>query len=150
MGKKLLIIMTIICMMCSSVFMLSGCSGKKSTDKNIDPQNVLESVRPPKGFVLYGSWIDEKSDDISMEITEIGDDEYDVTILQRSGESKSAQWEFSGKFDREGGFLSYEDCIKTEHVFDEDGNILGGGTIERSVRNNQAAGAASNEEVLHG
>ena len=129
MGKKLFAIMMIICMMCSSLFVMAGCSGKKANkdkdldkDKVVDPQDVLKSVRPPEGFVLDGIWVDEKGEDTTMEITKTGDDEYDVVIFIASSESKSTEWNFSGKFDREGGLLSYENGVRTEHAFDEDGN----------------------------
>ena len=129
MGKKLFAIMMIICMMCSSLFVMAGCSGKKANkdkdldkDKVVDPQDVLKSVRPPEGFVLEGIWIDKNDEDATMDITKTGDDEYEVEIFCGSSESKSTEWNFSGKFDREGGFLSYEDGVKTEHVFDDEGN----------------------------
>ena len=126
MKKRLFIGIILLITICALSCMFTGCSSKSDNKANtdeIDPKNVLESVRPPEDFVLEGSWSDESSGRAAMDITKgKGEDEYEVLITWANGAAEKVSWKFSGTFDREGGFLSYEDCVKTTITFDENDN----------------------------
>ena len=126
MKKRLFTGIILLITICALSCMFTGCSSKSDNNANkdeVNPGNVLESVRPPKDFVLEGSWSDENSQRAVMDITKgKGEDEYEVLISWANGAAEKISWQFSGTFDREGGFLSYEDCVKTVHTFDENDN----------------------------
>ncbi len=121
MKKTLLIALALIMAVSMAAFVLTGCgqSESKKSEEEVK-EDVLESVVPPEGFELEGSWQDENSQRAMMDIKKTGaKDEYEVLISWGSSATESTSWQFTGTFDREGGFLYYKNCVKTNLTFDE-------------------------------
>ena len=124
MKKTLIITLALLISISSMAAVLTGCSSEsKAKDPDDIKKEALETVVPPEGFVLEGSWYDETSQRASMDITPTGkDDEYEILVSWGNGAAETITWQMSGTFDREGGFLYYDNCVKTVHRFDENDN----------------------------
>ena len=91
------------------VIILASCGNSAEPVSSVDP---VDRVVPPEDFVLAGDWQDETSQRAAMTIFENGD-KYDVEISWANSADETVFWNFSGEFDRDRGFLSYKDCMKT-------------------------------------
>ncbi len=91
------------------VIILASCGNSAEPVSSVD---LIDRVVPPEDFVLEGDWQDETSERAAMSIFKNGD-KYDVEISWANSADETVFWNFSGEFDREGGFLYYDDCMKT-------------------------------------
>lgn len=100
----------LIAMLLAMVPVLSACGGnQKSAD---DGQN------PIMNFVgTYGH------DRASIFIGAEGEDGASATVNWASSAAENSTWIMSGTFDTETLTLEYHDCVKTDYVYDESGEI---------------------------
>lgn len=71
---------------------------------------------------LIGIYEDETSQRAWMQIMTDGDKGGVVEIHWASSAFETTIWTFSGVFDTEDNTLPYENCVKTDYIYDEDGN----------------------------
>lgn len=63
------------------------------------------------------------SDRAMMFIEASGDDGAKVTVTWGSGATENSEWSMTGSFDSESRVIEYRDCVKTDYVFNEDGDL---------------------------
>lgn len=71
---------------------------------------------------LIGLYMDETSQRASLNIICEGTDGAIVTIDWASSASENTEWVFSGVYDAENNVIAYEDCVRIDQVFEEDGS----------------------------
>lgn len=74
-----------------------------------------EYVKPENGL-----YVESNAGRGQMTVTDEGDS-FCIEVNWSGSAAESARWLFHGTFD-ESGVLTYSDCYKEHHVFDEDGN----------------------------
>ena len=105
----------------------AACSSESSqtvTPEEADKakDELLEKVVPPEDFDPVGDYDDEMSKRATMTISSEDGKLYRVLINWGSGSKEMTVWEFEGEFDRDGGMIPYNNCRKTNIIFDENGN----------------------------
>lgn len=136
--KKILIILLLLLLIAGTVILLwvsrmnidlkPGSEPEKQTEeqqkeeeeKKDAEEDLLKAVVPPEDFELAGEYQDETSQRATMTITPDGEDHYQVEISWGDSDTQTTVWAFEGDFDREGGLLSYKDCIKSILTVTED------------------------------
>ena len=121
----LLIGITVLLTSCKSSS--SGGAASEDLDEYVaDPDKaqdeVIDSVVPDDDFHPAGEYEDETSQRASMRILSDDGEDCKVLIIWGSSATETTAWQFEGKFDRKSGMIPYENCIKTNLSWDEDGN----------------------------
>ncbi len=107
--KKLLCLLAILCLL----FSLAACSGRTSADgAEEDGQN------PVMNFIGVYS-----SGRCSMLLEADGQDGAKISVTWGSSYNENSGWQMSGTFDPETLSIRYEDCVRTDYVYREDGEI---------------------------
>ena len=93
-----------------------GMTGNTALSRLKDAE--AEDAAEAKRFV--GRWGCGRA---TIDITDRGDDGYNVRITWGSSAAENAEWVMSGKFDPETLTVAYTDCVKTVYVWNEQGEI---------------------------
>lgn len=93
--------------------MLAACGSSQSGEESAD-----DGQNPVMNFV--GSYGNNRA---SIFIGAEGQDGANATVIWGSSAAESSTWIMSGTFDPETLTISYNDCVKTNYVYGEDGNV---------------------------
>lgn len=108
--KKFISLLTVLTLVVSMTVMLSGC--KKEEPKEDDGQN------PIMNFV--GNYASGRA---TILVEADGDEGGKATVTWGSSAFENVVWTMSGDYDAESHVLSYDDCVKTEYAYNDDGSV---------------------------
>ena len=78
---------------------------------------------PATGEDYVGTWFDETSQRATLEITDLGNDQYEMLLSWGSSASEATEWRMSGALDGVGD-LAYAGGTKAHVVYGENGEIV--------------------------
>ena len=102
-------------------------ASKKSTDSvktgNLAaaPKTGLNSQNDSNKIsgIYNGAW-----SQITVDAGNLNNVKLTVTIHDQDDPNKTSVWKMSGKFNSSNGNLTYTNCIKTNYIYDESGNVV--------------------------
>lgn len=91
------------------------------TNNETNSSNNAES--PESEYSWEGTWEDTYSQRCHMDIVNIGDRQYSISINWSSSAFENSCWEMTGAYDASTSCLEYSDCTQYSEIYLEDGNL---------------------------
>ena len=99
-------------LVCALVFAVSACGGNSNSEESSD-----DGQNPIMNFI--GTYVCDRAEIV---IGADGDEDATVTVTWGSSAWENSSWIMSGTFDSETLQLEYHDCVRTDYVYNEDGD----------------------------
>ena len=115
--KKWICLLTVLVL----VFSLCACGAKDAAPAGSEEAEAAaqeDGQNPVMNFIgVYGH------DRASIMVEADGTDGAKITVTWGASAAENAEWVMSGKFDPETLTVAYTDCVKTDYVWNEKGEI---------------------------
>ena len=98
------------------VFALAACASKQAEEAEGSQEE--DGQNPVMNFVGPYS-----SDRASMLVEAEGMTDAKITVSWASSASESSEWTMSGAFDADALTVSYDNCVRTDYVYNESGEV---------------------------
>ena len=111
--KKIICLIAVLVML----FSLAACGAKDAAPAGSEAV-VDDGQNPVMNFIgVYGH------DRASVMVEADGSDGAKITVTWGSSAAENSEWVMSGKFDPETLTVAYTDCVRTDYVWNEQGEI---------------------------
>ncbi len=112
--KKIICLIAVLVM----VFSLAACAAKEAAPAGSEAAAEEDGQNPVMNFIgVYGH------DRASVMVEADGSDGAKITVTWGSSAAENSEWVMSGKFDPETLTVAYTDCVRTDYVWNEKGEI---------------------------